>query len=115
VVEGDNSAVINSLKPASAFWCAHALNLTAPSAAAAAAAAAVAGDNPENDAARIEQLLRLGAHALLGEEPAPTTAAAGEGEGGAEGAAPASGFAAEGIDEVGWGGVMVPLLFVSWP
>jgi hypothetical protein len=49
----------------------------------------LAGDNPENDAARIEQLLRLGAHAIAG--------------GGEEEQAEDKGMAAEGIDQVGGG------------
>lgn len=52
----------------------------------------LAGENPENDAARIEQLLRLGAHAILG-----------GGEGGAAGGDAAGedkGFAGEDIDQV---------------
>jgi hypothetical protein len=48
--------------------------------------APAAGENPENDAARIEQLLRLGAHAIAG--------------GGDEEQAEDKGMAAEGIDQV---------------
>lgn len=53
-----------------------------------------AGDNPENDAARIEQLLRLGAHAIMqgGEE--------GAAGGGGEAAGEDKGFAAEDIEQV---------------
>jgi hypothetical protein len=51
-----------------------------------------AGENPENDAARIEQLLRLGAHAILG---------GGEGgAGGGDAAGEDKGFAGEDIDQV---------------
>ena len=53
------------------------------------------GDNPENDAARIEQLLRLGAHAIMADEEA-----GGEGQ---HGAAEEKGMAAEGIEQVSEG------------
>lgn len=56
-----------------------------------------AGDNPENDAARIEQLLRLGAHAIL--QGAGEGAACGAG-GGVEAAGEDKGFAAEDIEQV---------------
>lgn len=50
-----------------------------------------AGENPENDAARIEQLLRLGAHAIM---------QGGEAGAGGEAAAEDKGFAAEDIEQV---------------
>jgi hypothetical protein len=51
------------------------------------------GDNPENDAARIAQLLKQGAHAL-GDE------GAGGGGGGGGGAGADGGFASEGIEQI---------------
>jgi hypothetical protein len=63
------------------------------------------GDNPENDAARIEQLLRLGAHAIMAEEEA---GAEGQGQ---QGAAEEKGMAAEGIEQVGTWAALRKLFF----
>lgn len=58
-----------------------------------------AGDNPENDAARIAQLLKQGAHALA--EDGDGGAGAGGSGGGAAGAGGGGGgFAAEGIEQI---------------
>lgn len=63
-----------------------------------------AGDNPENDAARIEQLLRHGAHALLSTDEGGGGDGGGDGGGGEE-----RGMAAEGIDQVWLGREPLPL------
>lgn len=56
------------------------------------------GDNPENDAARIEQLLRLGAHAIM---QGGGEGGGGSGGGAGEAAVEEKGFAAEDIEQVG--------------
>lgn len=56
------------------------------------------GDNPENDAARIEQLLRLGAHAIM---QGGGEGGGGSGGGAGEAAGEEKGFAAEDIEQVG--------------